>query len=60
MTEEAPIQAEGSVRTTHRSHLGQQVGTESLISDPEASPNNENRVLGEKGKPLLCQAEGAK
>ena len=34
--------------------------TESLASDPNANPNNENRVLGEKRKPLFCQAEGAK
>ena len=34
--------------------------TESSVSDPDANPNNGNKVLGEKGKALLCQAEGAK
>ena len=34
--------------------------TESSVCDPDVNPNNENRVLGEKGKALLCQAEGAK
>ena len=34
--------------------------TESSLSDPDANPNNENRVLSEKGKALLCQVEGAK
>ena len=34
--------------------------TKSLVSGPDANPNNEKGVLGEKGKSLLCQAEGAK
>ena len=33
--------------------------TQSLVSDPNTNPNNKNKVLGEKGKPLLCQTEGA-
>ena len=34
--------------------------TKSLVSEPDANPNNENRVLSGEERFLLCQAQGAK
>ena len=34
--------------------------TEISVSEPDANPNNENRVLRGEERFLLCQAQGAK